>query len=124
MGFFADSFGSALGLIRDLDPDMLQVVWVSIYTTTIAVSTASLIGIPMGVGVGVGRFFGRRVVIILLNTLMAMPTVVIGLLVYGMLSRQGALGEWGLLFTPAAIIIGQTVLAVPIIANFTMAAIN
>jgi len=124
VNYFADSFGTALGLIRDLDADMLQVVWVSVYTTTIAVSMAALAGIPLGVVVGVRSFYGKRVVVTLLNTLMALPTVVIGLLVYGMLSRQGPLGEWGLLFTPAAIIIGQTILAIPIVANFTMAAIN
>ena len=87
MDFFAESFGIALTLIRDLDVDMLQIVWVSVYTTTISVLLASMIGIPIGVAVGIGRFFGRRVLITLLNTLMAMPTVVIGLLVYGMLSR-------------------------------------
>ena len=124
MEFFAESFSTALALILNLDTDMLRVVWVSLYTTTIAILIASLIGIPIGAAVGVGQFFGRRVVITLLNTLMAMPTVVIGLLIYGMLSRQGPLGSWGLLFTPAAIIAGQTVLAIPIVANYTLSAIN
>jgi tungstate transport system permease protein len=124
MDFFSESFSTALILIRDLDADLLQIVWVSVYTTTLSVLLASLIGIPLGTAVGIGHFFGRRVLITLLNTLMAMPTVVIGLLVYGMLSRQGPLGEWGLLFTPAAIIVGQTLLAIPIVANYTMSAIN
>lgn len=124
MDFFAESIGTALALILALDVDMLRIVWTSVHAATISILLASLIGIPIGVVIGVGRFFGRRVLITLLNTLMAMPTVVIGLLVYGMLSRQGPLGFWGLLFTPSAIIVGQTALAIPIVANYTLSAIN
>jgi len=124
MDFFIDSFWTALTLILSLDADMLQIVWVSLYTTTTAILIAAIIGIPIGAGIGVKRFRGRRIVITLLNTLMALPTVVIGLLVYGMLSRQGPLGFFGLLFTPAAIIAGQTVLAIPIVANLTLTAIE
>ncbi len=124
MDFFADSFRTALTLILSLDAEMLSIAWVSLYTSATAILIASIIGIPMGAVIGAGNFRGRRVVITLLNTLMALPTVVIGLLVYGMLSRQGPLGFFGLLFTPAAIIAGQTVLAVPIVANFTLAAIE
>jgi tungstate transport system permease protein len=84
---------------------------------------AAAVGIPVGTLIGVGRFTGRRAVLTLLNTLMALPTVVVGLVIYGFLSRQGPLGALGLLFTPVAMIIGQTVLSAPIVANYTVAAV-
>jgi tungstate transport system permease protein len=84
---------------------------------------AAAVGIPAGTLLGLGRFTGRRVVLTLLNTLMALPTVVVGLVIYGFLSRQGPLGPLGLLFTPVAMIIGQTVLSAPIVANYTVAAV-
>jgi len=102
----------------------LAVVWTLISTATVAILLASLIGVPAGVAIVASKFFGRRAMIVVLNTLMAMPTVVIGLLVYGMLSRQGPLGFWGLLFTPGAIIVGQTALAVPIVAHYSLSAVN
>ena len=124
MEYLLKSFESAIGMIVHLDVDVLQAVWVSLYTSLTAAFLAGLCGIPIGTVLGLTRFPGRRVVLIILNTLMALPTVVVGLLLFGLLSRSGPLGDWGLLFTPAALIIGQTVLATPIIANFTLAAVN
>jgi len=85
---------------------------------------AALIGVPAGLWLGLSRFRGRQVLLALLNTLMALPTVVVGLLLFGLLSRQGPLGPLGLLFTPLAMIAGQTVLATPIVANLVLAAVT
>jgi tungstate transport system permease protein len=81
---------------------------------------ASCLGIPMGVLVGLKQFRGRRLIITLLNTLMALPTVVVGLILYGLFSRQGPFGSLGLLFTPTAIIIGLSILTAPLIANYSL----
>ncbi|BCR03294.1 ABC transporter permease [Desulfuromonas versatilis] len=123
MDFIWQSLATSLTLIAALDVEVFRTVWTSLYTSGCAIVAAALAGIPIGLLIGIGRFPGRRLAVTLLNTLMALPTVVIGLVVYGFLSRQGPLGSWGLLFTPMAMIIGQTVLATPIIANYTVAAI-
>ena len=99
-------------------------VWTSLYTSSCSIVIASLIGVPTGLWLGLNRFHGRKLVITLLNTLMALPTVVVGLLLFGLLSRQGPLGPLGLLFTPMAMIAGQTVLAAPIVANLVLAAVT
>jgi tungstate transport system permease protein len=85
---------------------------------------AAIVGVPSGIALALWRFPMRGVVRLLLNSLMAMPTVVIGLVVYGILSRQGPAGSLGLLFTPKAIVIGQAILALPIISNYTLSAIE
>lgn len=113
-----------MALILACDREVLQAVWTSLYTSGCAIVLAAFFGIPGGLLIGLSSFQGKRLVITGLNTLMALPTVVVGLVVYGMLSRQGPLGDWGLLFTPMAMIIGQTILATPIVANYTLAAVN
>ena len=123
MDFLIASLHAAVELIFVLDPEVVHAVWTSLSTSAIAVILAAGLGIPAGTLLGLGRFSGRRAALTVLNTLMALPTVVVGLVVYGMLSRQGPLGAWGLLFTPAAMIIGQTVLSAPIVANYTVAAV-
>ncbi|PLX83472.1 MAG: ABC transporter permease [Desulfuromonas sp.] len=90
----------------------------------LAIAIAAIIGVPLGMLLTLNRFPGKRLMLTGLNTLMALPTVVIGLVVYGLISRQGPLGEFGLLFTPAAMVIGQTILAAPIIAHYTVTAIS
>ena len=124
MGFLFDSLKTALELILALDPEVYSTVWTSIYVSSIAIVFATVAGVPAGLAISIGRFPGRRVVITLLNTLMALPTVVVGLVVYGFLSRMGPLGQFGLLFTPTAMIIGQIILATPIIANYTLGALS
>lgn len=99
-------------------------VWTSLYTSSCAIIIAALIGVPVGLWLGLNRFRGRQVAMALLNTLMALPTVVVGLLLFGLFSRQGPLGPLGLLFTPLAMIAGQTVLATPIVANLVLAAVT
>jgi tungstate transport system permease protein len=124
LSFLFDSLKSALAMIFEFNPEVYITVWTSLYVSSIAIVFATLAGVPAGVAVGLGRFPGRRIVITLLNTLMALPTVVVGLVVYGFLSRVGPLGQFGLLFTPAAMVIGQIILATPIIANYTLGALS
>ncbi len=123
MGYLAESLGTALELIAGLDRDVLGAVQVSLSTSLVSTLLSTVWGVPLGAAVGLGRFPGRRAVLTLLNTLMALPTVVVGLLLFGLLSRQGPLGGFGLLFTPWAMIMGQTVLATPIVANYTLSAV-
>lgn len=124
MDYLADSCLRAVALIFSLDRDVLLIIWTSLYTSSCAIVVASLLGVPVGLWLGINTFRGRRVVITLLNTLMALPTVVVGLVLFGVFSRQGPAGSLGLLFTPLAMIAGQTVLAAPIVANYVLAAVN
>jgi tungstate transport system permease protein len=121
--FLLESLRHALRLIVSLDLDVYHTVWTSLYTSLMAIILATLSGVPLGIAVALLRFPGRRGVLTLLNTLLALPTVVVGLVLFGMFSRQGPLGPLGLLFTPFAMIAGQFVLAVPIVANYTVAAV-
>lgn len=116
---FAQEFKSAMSLILTGDPDLWAIVLLSLNVSLMAVLIAALIGMPLGAALAVGRFRGRRVVIILLNALMGLPPVVVGLLVYLMLSQSGPLGVLQLLYTPTAMIIAQVVLVTPIIAALT-----
>jgi len=109
----------AFGLIATGDPGLWGIVLLSLKVSLLAVLIAACIGMPIGAALAVSRFPGRRFVIILLNALMGLPPVVVGLLVYLMLSRSGPLGVLQLLYTPAAMIIAQVLLVVPIIAALT-----
>jgi tungstate transport system permease protein len=124
LGYLIDSFVTAVSLILSFDREVQFAVWTSLYTSSCSTIFASMFGIPAGLLLGTYRFCGRRLTITLLNTLMALPTVVVGLLLFGLLSRQGPLGVFGLLFTPWAMIAGQTVLATPIVANYVLAAVS
>lgn len=123
MYFLGDSLGTALTLLLNLDREVLTTVWTSLSVSFGAILAAMVLAVPMGGVIALGEFPGKRLTLTLLNTLMAMPTVVVGLLIYGLLSRQGPFGEHGLLFTPAAMMLGQIVLAVPIVAHYTVAAV-
>jgi tungstate transport system permease protein len=107
---------TALGLVLSADPALMAIVRLSLIVSLTAVLFAALIGIPFGALVALTRFPGREVVIVVLNALMGLPPVVVGLCVYLLLSRSGPLGSFGLLFTPQAMIIAQTILITPIIA--------
>ncbi len=124
MEYLSSSLGTALALIVSMDREVLSTVWTSLSLSLVSIGMAALIGIPVGAWLSMGRVPLRRLCITLLNTLMALPTVVVGLVIFGLLSRQGPLGSWGLLFTPWAMIIGQTVLATPIVANYTLGALS
>jgi tungstate transport system permease protein len=123
LDYLLTSLGAALGMIIHLNREVLNAVGTSLYTSLTAILIASAFGIPAGAAIGLGRFPGRRLATTLLNTLMALPTVVVGLVLFGLFSRQGPLGPLGLLFTPWAMIAGQIVLATPIVANYTLAAV-
>src|SRR4051812_14455234 len=107
---------SALQLVLAGDPALLAIVRLSLLVSLSAVALAALIGLPFGALVALTRFPGREAVIVALNALMGLPPVVVGLAVYLLLSRSGPLGSWGLLFTPQAMVIAQTILIAPIIA--------
>lgn len=124
MGFLPDSFRTACSMIASGDRDVYTAVWTSLRIAVGSVLLASLVGIPAGLRMGLGDFPGKRLAVIVLNSLMAVPTVALGLVLYGLLSRAGPLGGLGLLFTPTAILIGQSCLAAPIVANYTLAAIK
>ena len=110
---------SALQLVLSGDPALFAIVRLSLLVSLAAVTLAALIGIPLGALVALTRFRGREAVIVLLNALMGLPPVVVGLAIYLLLSRSGPLGALGLLFTPTAMMIAQTVLVTPIIAALT-----
>lgn len=107
---------SALQLVLTGDPALFAIVRLSLIVSLSAVVLAALIGLPFGAWLALSRFRGRESAIVVLNALMGLPPVVVGLLVFLLLSRSGPLGSWGILFTPQAMIIAQTILIAPIIA--------
>lgn len=118
----------AFRLIAIRDPALFEIVSLSLQVSGIALFFATLVGIPLGAAMGLNRFVGRRLVIALLYTGMGFPPVVVGLFVYLMLSRSGPLGQMGWelipeLFTPGAMVVAQTIIAFPLVAGFTMAAV-
>ena len=110
------SFRVALGLIGGADPELAGIVLLSLELALAAAVAGAVIGLPLGALIAVGRFPGRRALIVVLNALLGLPSVVVGLVAYLLLSRAGPLGSFGILFTPAAIVVAQTVLVVPIVA--------
>lgn len=124
MSYFSESVHSALQLIIQFDPEIYQIVWTSVKISLYATFFASLSGIFLGIVTAITQFPGKRLLQQILNTLMAMPTVMIGLIFYGLLSRRGPLGELGLLYTETAVIIGETCLILPLIMNMTLIAVQ
>ena len=115
-GGLADALQQALALLWAGDGALWSIVGLSLQVSLSAVLCAALLGLPLGAAIAVGRFPGRTVLIVLLNALMGLPPVVAGLLVYLLLSRAGPLGALGILFTPSAMVLAQTLLIIPIIA--------
>jgi len=113
------AFVTAIGLLVGLDRDLVAIVWLSLRVSLSAVGLAALCGLPLGAIVAIVRFPGRTVVAVMLNAMMGLPPVVVGLTVYLLLSRAGPLGRLGLLFTPTAMVMAQSLLITPIIAAFT-----
>jgi len=118
------AFREAAALIGRLDPELVGIVLLSLRVSLIAVMIAALVGLPLGAALAVTRFPGRKVLVVVLNALMGLPPVVVGLLVYLMLSRAGPLGPLGILFTPTAMVIAQAVLITPIVAALARQAIE
>jgi ABC-type tungstate transport system substrate-binding protein len=113
---FAESFRTALALVLDADPVLLRTVRLSLGVSVTACAAAAGVGLAAGAWLAIAQFPGRRALLAALNTLLALPSVVVGLVVYLLLSRSGPLGSWGILFTPSAMVIAQTILVLPVIA--------
>ena len=116
---FSDAFGVAIGLVLGFDADLAEIVGLSLRVSFLAVAIATAVGLPVGAAIALYRFPGRAALLVAMNALMGLPPVVVGLIVYLTLSRAGPLGVFGLLFTPAAMIIAQVLLVMPIIAALT-----
>lgn len=110
------SFRIALALIAEADPEFVRIVRLSVSVSLASAFFACAIGLPLGAAVAVSSFPGRQALIVMMNALLGLPSVVVGLVVYLLLSRAGPLGDLGILFTPAAIVIAQTLLVVPMVA--------
>jgi len=124
MDLLIDSFISAILLVISLDPEMVTIIGVSLKVSCASTVFAAFIGVPLGFTIAFNEFPGKHMIITVLNTLLALPTVVIGLFVYAFVSRRGIFGPLDLLYTQKAIIIGQIILIVPVVAAFTIAAIS
>ncbi len=124
MSFLIDSLKSAILLIGSMDPELFEIIAVSLKVSFISTVIASIVGIPAGLFISLKEFWFKRLLITLLNTLLALPTVVIGLFIYAFISRRGIFGPLDLLYTQKAIIIGQIFLIIPIITTFTVSAIS
>ena len=116
MESFWEILGEAFGLILAWDSDLIEIIGLSLRVTLTAVAISCAVGLPLGAAVGAFRFPGRTAAIVILNALMGLPPVVVGLIAYLMLSAAGPLGPLALLYTPAAMIIAQTILVTPIVA--------
>ena len=120
----SEALSTALALLIGLDSKLVEIVLLSLRVSLSAVAIAALLGLPLGAAIAVSRFSGRQTVIVVLNALMGLPPVVVGLLVYLLLSRAGPLGGLGFLFTPSAMVVAQTILILPIIAALSRQAIE
>ena len=124
MDFIIEGIQKALQLIFSLDREIINIVLLSLRVSLTAIILASFLGIPLGFLMAVKDYWGKRFSVALVNTLLALPTVVIGLIVYSLISRRGPLGVFGLLYSPSAMIIGQFILATPIIIALTHSAVQ
>jgi len=119
-----DGLTAAIGLITRADPELRAIAGLSLGVSGAATTLAALIGIPLGVGLHLKRFRGRRAVAVLVNTGMGLPPVVVALVVTLLLWRTGPFGELRLLYTPSAMVVAQLIVALPIVAGFTRAALD
>jgi tungstate transport system permease protein len=119
-----DSFGQALTLLLSQDTGLWQIVMLSLGVSLSALAIGLLIGVPLGAVLAIKRFTGRRAIVIALNSLMGLPSVIVGVLVYLLFSRSGAFGSMGWLFTPAAMVVAQSCLTTPLIAALSRQSIE
>ncbi len=124
MALIIEGFQRAFSLLVHLDPELLGIIYLSIKVSGLALCIAAVSGIPLGAVIGLRRFFGKGLLVSILNTFMGLPPVVVGLFLYLILSRSGPLGFMGLLYSPTAMIIAQTILALPIIIALSLAAVT
>src|SRR3981189_2608210 len=120
----SEALSTALATLVRLGLSLVESVLLSLRVSLSAVAIAALLGLPLGAAIAVGRFPGRQTVIVVLNALMGLPPVVVGLLVYLLLSRPGPLAPLGILFTPSAMVVAQAILILPIIAALSRQAIE
>lgn len=124
MDYITQGLSQAFILIATLNPEVVDITLRTLSITFTATLIASIISVPLGLYISFNNFFGKKTIISLIQTLYALPTVVVGLLMYMLLSNKGPLGIFGLLFTPSGMIIGQTVLIIPIITGLTISALS
>jgi tungstate transport system permease protein len=124
LDFIIEGIRKAFQLIFSLDREIFNIVLLSLRVSLTAVGLASLLGVPLGFLMVIKSYWGKKFSVILVNALLALPTVVIGLIVYSLISRRGPLGVFNLLYTPSAMIIGQFILATPIIIALTHSAVQ
>lgn len=124
MELLLDALVSAVRLLASLDGYVFQILWRSIEVSGGAMVLAVVFGLPLGILLGVGRFRGRRLLVTLVYTGFALPPVVVGLVVYLFLSRDGPIGGFGLLFSPTAMVVAQALLAAPYVAGVSLAAVQ
>lgn len=124
MGYFTDGLSEALQLLTNMDEATYSAVKATLVSTSWSIAFAMLLGLPLGFVLGYHNFPGRKILRLLSDTLLAFPTVLIGLIVYILITYRGPLGEWKLLFTLPGMIIGQTMLALPIVVSWTAQAIE
>jgi tungstate transport system permease protein len=115
---------TAIQLIVSLDPEVIDITFRSLYISLVSAAIASLVGIPLGGFIHFREFGGKRGLILVIQTLYSLPTVIAGLFIYLLISRSGPLGFLGLLYSPAAMIIGQTILVLPIMIGMTLIALS
>jgi tungstate transport system permease protein len=124
MSEIVEGFSQAINLIVTLNPDLLQIAALSLYVSLCATILATIITIPLGGFIHFHEFRGKQALITLIQTLYSVPTVIIGLLVYFIISRSGPLGFLGLLYSPEGMILGQTVLIIPIMLGLVISALS
>ncbi len=124
MELLYDSFMSAIYLAASLDSELFEIVGVSLRVSSCSTFFAALVGIPLGFLIGFNSFKGKNFTITCFNTLLALPTVVIGLFIYALISRKGIFGPFDLLYSQTAIIIGQVILIIPVSTTYTISAIS
>ena len=124
MDVLVEGFRRAAGLLAGADPEILGVLWLSLQVSGTATLVALLLGIPAGAALALSRFPGRTLLVSAVNTGMGLPPVVVGLFVTILLWRSGPLGDWEVLYTPAAIVLAQAVIASPIVTGITLAAVQ
>ena len=118
---FVSAILEAIRLVATLDSDLFEIVGLSMRVSLTAVAIACLIGLPVGASLAIANFPGRRFIVVTINALMGLPPVVVGLIVYLLLSNTGPLGWLELLYSPTAMIIAQTILVMPIVAALCIA---
>lgn len=124
MDYFSEGFRKAVALLLSLDPETFSAVWATGSVTALAVCCSLGLGLPLGFCLGYFRFPGRRIARFFVEWMLSLPTVVIGLIVYALLTSRGILGDWGLLFTIPGMAIGLTLLGLPIVISMTSVAVE